>query len=392
MTDPRNVWRSPSADLLSRLSDLAPSVDRQGAFPSESLRLLADAGYFGLTVPKEYGGLAASAKELSNILSDVGTRCGSSALILLMHVTSVSAIVHYGSQSTKNRFLPRIAAGELLVTEAISEPQSGSQWWSINSSATPLDGGGYELDVAKSWATAAGFADLYIVSTRSPGADNPRDHSLFLVAPGDGTTSVGSWNGLGLRGNMSTSFTFKGSVSEDGRLATGENGEGLRQYNEINQPIYHIGLASVYLGIGNAAFEAAKAHVSRRSFQNNPAGYGNALAGYPIIRRRFGKMYGLLASLRATIERLADRIDEGEAFEKLALDFTALKFVTAETVSKVTQAALKACGGAAYVAGRLAIERHVRDALAASLMGPNDDFCKEAVGRMVLEGASYHDL
>ena len=93
----------------------------------------------------------------------------------------------------------------------------------------------------------------------------------------------------------------------------------------------------------------------------------------------------------ALVEKFATRLDANATFDDFAPEMTAVKVGCSEAAVAVTTEAMMAAGGSSYVAGLLPIELRARDALAGPLMGPNNDFCSELIGRLAL-GGSYHDL
>jgi alkylation response protein AidB-like acyl-CoA dehydrogenase len=385
--------RSQTLDEIIRdvVAPNAARVDAEGAFPRESIDALGQAGFLALTIPRSDGGIGATPAEFSDVVFRLAKSCASVAMVYVMHVTSLNSLIALPDDQLRRQYLDTIIRDRLLVTEAISEPGSGSQWWSVASTAERLDDG-YRIVADKSFATSAGHADLYIVSTRTPGAASDRDHAIFAVRADQGDITFGQWNGLGLAGNSSTWIKFRSDVGEDALLYSGDDGSGLRRYNEVNQPLYHLGVGSAYLGIGTAAYDACLARIRSRKYAGNPSGFGSSLSQYPIARRHIGEMAIRLAGPRSMLAELARRIEAGDKLDDLAVLMTACKVAAAEAAADVAKEAMMASGGIAYSRGPLTIERHLRDALAASLMGPNDDFCKELVGRLEIDGSSYHDL
>ncbi|AUG80522.1 Putative acyl-CoA dehydrogenase [Kitasatospora sp. MMS16-BH015] len=390
---PERIARARALDAVIEevVAPAAAEVDRAGSFPAEGIKALGEAGFLALSVPRADGGAGAGAEEFSEVVTRLAEACASTAMVYVMHVTALSSFLAIPEAERRRELLREIVADRLLVTEAISEPGSGSQWWSVASTAERTDRG-YRITADKSFATSAGHADLYVVSTRAPGADSDRDHAVFAVRADQGEITTGSWHGLGLAGNSSTWIRFRAEVAESALLYSGGEGGGLRQYNEANQPVYHLGVTSAYLGIAAAAYQAAVGRIRSRRYTGDPAGFGAKLSDYPIARRHVGEMAIRLAAVRPMTADLARRIDQGQELAELAVPMTACKVAAAEAASAVAREAMLASGGIAYSRGPLAIERHLRDALAASLMGPNDDFCKELIGRLEIDGASYHDL
>lgn len=369
----------------------AAHVDQSGEFPAEGIRALGQAGFYGLSVPAELGGCGASATEISSVITALASACASTAMVYVMHLAALNSVICLAVGTQRAHCLERVIAGKTLVTEAVSEPGSGSQWWSISSTATRSPAG-YHIDARKSFSTSAGHADLYIVSTRAPGSSSDRDHALFMVPADRPGITHGQWRGLGLSGNSSTWITFDCDVPADALLFGGGDGSGLRRYNEANQPLYHLGVSSAYIGIARAAYDACVGRIASRRYNAGVSSFGASLSQYPVARRHVGTMAVRLAASSSLVGRLAALIDAGTAFDKLTVPMTATKVAAAEAAVDVAREAMMASGGSAYARGVLPIERHLRDALAASLMGPNDDFCKELIGRLELEGISYHDM
>jgi alkylation response protein AidB-like acyl-CoA dehydrogenase len=373
------------------VAPLASRVDEQSTFPRAGIDVLAQAGFLALTVAEEDGGAGGTVTEFGDVVRRLASSCMSTAMVYVMHVTALNSVLALPASERRARMLRRIVTERLLLTEAISEPGSGSQWWSVESVAEKIPGG-YRIHADKSFATSAGYADLYIVSTRTPGSDNDRDHAIFAVRADHGEIVTGQWRGLGLAGNSSTWIRFRSEVDEDALLYAGGDGRGLRQYNEVNQPIYHLGIAAAYLGVATAAFDSCVDRIRTRHYRGNVGGFGAKLRDYPVARRHVGEMAVSLETAKCTVAELARRIDAGEGLAEIAVHMTAAKVYCAQIAVRVAHQAMMASGGTAYAKGVLPIERHLRDALAGSLMGPNDDFCKELIGKLTIEDASYHDL
>ncbi|HIV57761.1 MAG TPA: acyl-CoA/acyl-ACP dehydrogenase [Candidatus Stackebrandtia faecavium] len=390
-----NCFLSWADDLERIIKDtIAPNanvVDREGRFPRESIDALANAGFLTLTIARAEGGMGASAAEFGTVVRRIAEVCASTAMVFVMHVTALNSIIALRPSAQRERFIRQVVHDRMLVTEAISEPGSGSQWWSVTSTAEETDEG-YRIRAEKSFSTSAGHADLYIVSTQTPGSESDRDHAIFAVRADQGEIATGTWRGLGLAGNSSAWITFDSHVEKEALLYSGGDGEGLRHYNEVNQPIYHLGVSAAYLGIAAAALGACIERVRSRQYQGDLSGYGTNLKDYPIARRHIGEMSIQLEAAQSTVRNFAARIDAGEGLDDMAIQMTAVKVYCAEMAVKVAQQSMMACGGSAYAKDVLPVERHLRDAYAGSLMGPNDDFCKELIGKIAIEGTSYHDL
>src|ERR1700679_1618474 len=141
----------------------AASVDADGAFPRAQLDALAAAGILALTVPDEYGGGGGGLREAAAVIRELGSVCGSTAMVLAMHYSAVAGLAAAGDKDT----LVAIAGGTHLSTLAFSETGSRSHFWAPMSTAVlSADGATVRLDASKSWVTSAGYADSYVWSSR----------------------------------------------------------------------------------------------------------------------------------------------------------------------------------------------------------------------------------
>ena len=394
------IQATPNTQLdftaLQRLIDevIEPSasiVDQNKLFPKEGLKALAEAGFFKLTIPTVYGGWDAKPTDVSRAIAMIAKACASTAMVYVMHLTTVNSLIFYCNERQREKYLQPVVDGKWLATEAISEPGSGSQWWSLISTAERLDSGQYHICAKKSFCTSAGFADLYTVSTVAPNSGDHKEHALFIVTADTPGIRPGEWNGVGLVGNMSGTIDFDCIIDPD-CLLFGGSGDGLRLYNEANQPIYHLGVASVYIGIARAAYEKAVERVRTRRYSRDATVYSKNLSNYPAAQRHIGSMAIRLLQAESLVNDFARSMENKESFHDLAIKMTAVKVATAEAAFAVAHEAMLTSGGSSYIKGLMPLERYLRDALAASLMGPNDDFCKELIGRLALGLGTYHDL
>src|ERR1700727_439240 len=193
----------------------AASVDADGAFPRAQLDALGAAGLLALTVPAEYGGGGAGLREAAMVVRELGSVCGSTAMVVAMHYSAVAGLVAAGDKDT----LVAIAGGTHLSTLAFSEAGSRSHFWAPMSTAVlSPDGATVRLDASKSWVTSAGYADSYVWSSRPLSSAGGGDAdavsgpmTLWLVPAGPaGLSAAGPFDGLGLRGNASAPLTADG--------------------------------------------------------------------------------------------------------------------------------------------------------------------------------------
>jgi alkylation response protein AidB-like acyl-CoA dehydrogenase len=349
----------------------AARVDRERAFPRESITALGQEGLLGLTIPCAFGGLGHGFRTMAAGLEEVAQRCASTAMVYLMHLCGVAC---YAAASDKTAsYLKAAARGEHLSTLAFSERGSRSHFWAPVSKAVPANGA-VRLSAEKSFVTSAGEADGYVVSTLAADASQPIESTIYLVLRQDsGVTVSGPWEGLGMRGNASAPMTLdKVCVGADRALTA--PGKGLDMILGVVLPAFQVGSAAVALGIAEAAVQATIRHLTAARFEH----LNSSLAELPTLRARLAQMRIATDRARAHLVSVLDSLEApGPATQLLVLE---VKAAATEAAVDVTDLAMRTCGGAAF-GGAYGLERMYRDARAPIVMAPTSDQAYDFIGR-----------
>jgi alkylation response protein AidB-like acyl-CoA dehydrogenase len=353
-----------------RIAPHAERVDTDGVFPRESIDALAAAGFLGLTVPAEYGGMGQGLRVAAAVLDEVAQRCASTGMIYLMHLCGVAAYLAAPDKTVE--YLRAAARGEHLSTLAWSERGSRSHFWAPISQAAGTNGH-VTITAEKSWVTSAGHAAGYVVSTRAPDAQQPTESTLYLVLGDDAGVSVaGPWSALGMRGNASAPMHLE-AVAVDERRALSAPGEGFDAMLAI-LPVFQVGNAAVSVGIAEAAVRVTQGHLTGARFEH----LGSTLADLPNLRARLAQMRIETDRARAHLCSVLDAVENpGDTTLLLVLE---IKASAAEAAVRVTDLGMQTCGGAAF-SKHLGLERTFRDARAATVMAPTSDHALEFIGR-----------
>jgi alkylation response protein AidB-like acyl-CoA dehydrogenase len=362
---------------VEAIAQRAARVDREARFPSESLAELAAAGAMGLAVPERFGGAGAGPAETCAAVERVAGACASTGMVFVMHVVAVhtlaAGIADDEPEGPKQAALGAAARGEHLSTLAYSERGSRGHFWAQVSRAR-AEAGGVVIDADKSFATSAGEADSYVLACGAPGSDDPLTTDLYLV-PGDapGLEVAAPFDGLGMRANASAQLRVRGlHVTTDRRL--GGTGSGFGLMMQATLPWFVLGSAACSVGIAGAALDAAVAHARGARLEH----LGSSLADIPGVRARLAEARIRHAQARAYLYDVAAQVEQGAPDAMLAV--LALKAAAAEMAVDVTDLCLRVGGGAAY-AKHGPLERHFRDARAASVMAPSTDVLHDFLGK-----------
>ncbi|MFN3648123.1 MAG: acyl-CoA dehydrogenase family protein [Armatimonadota bacterium] len=368
-----------AAERVARevLATHADEVDREGRWPSESLRALGEAGLLGLVVPKELGGLGAAPGEVAAVVGTLAEQCASTAMIFMMHVCALQVIAQAEGFPLREDVLRAAAAGDHLSTLAFSEKGSRSHFWAPVSRAG-VDGEDHLLSAEKSWVTSAGQADSYVVSTGSATGTEPTHSTLYYVSrEAPGLEVAGPWSGMGLRGNASSPMRLQ-SVRVPASYRLSGEGEGFGAMLSVVLPWFQLCSAAVSLGIAAAATDATRRHLgtSRLEHLDQP------LASLMNLRARLAQMQISVDVHRAFLRHVAERMENPAPDTLLAV--LESKAAAAEAALQVTDLAMRTCGGAAF-SRHLGVERSFRDARAGWVMAPTTDVLHDFIGKALLE-------
>ncbi len=368
----------------------AIQIDREATYPHENFAELFKAGLMSLLVPEELGGQGANILTSVVVIETLAQFCGSTAMCYHMHNAAVVPVVMLASNTQIDKLVIPLTQELHIFSYAVSEPGSGSRWWHMDGSAEKHNSG-FRINASKSFVTSAGKADFYVILVRASPSASPDTLSAFVIPKETpGISIVGEWDGLGMRGNSSTPMKFEDcDLSHDYLL--GDEGLGFLHLFQYAIPAFLIGIAAVYLGIAQSAYDYAVSHVTRRVHTDT----GLALSSTETVQRYISEMKMRLDQARLVVYRTANLIADTleitsvdqflivSQSEDWLLAIGEAKVIACEAAAEITSKALQVCGGTGYSRTQ-PLERYLRDARAGSIMGPNDDSIKLILGQRLL--------
>ena len=255
-------------------------------YPEDFVAALTRDGWLAALVPEEYGGAGLSLTAASVVLEEINASGGNSGACHAQMYT-MGTILRHGSEEQKQRYLPRIASGELrLQAFGVTEPTAGSDTTSIQTMATPADGG-WVVHGQKIWTSRALYSDLMLLLARTTPADQVEKRTLglstFLVdmkrAVGNGTMTIRPIKTLM---NHASTEIFLDGVFVPSENLVGEEGQGFR-YILDGMNAERVLIAAECIGDGRWFVEKAKAYASERVVFGRPIG-ANQGVQFPIAQ------------------------------------------------------------------------------------------------------------
>lgn len=374
----REIQGIARAYALSDLEPAAQERDRAAAFPAAEMLRLARLGLLGINVPAAYGGLEAGMVAFSLAVQEIAR--ADAAVAVTAAVTSLVAEVlcRFGSEAQRRHHVPRITSGEAgAASFAVSELQAGSDLAAMTTTAVRLPGG-WRIDGAKQWITSGDRAGVVIVGAVTDKAAGKRGISAFIIPGGTpGMVAGRPEEKMGQRGSSTVPLAFDGCmVGEEALL--GRLGEGLPlTYAALESG--RIGIASLSLGIGQAALAAATAYAQGR------VQFGSPIASFQAIQFLLADVAteldaGLLLTLRAARGRDLGRVVTREA--------AMAKLFASEAAGRAADAAIQIMGANGYTR-RYPAERYARDARVTRIYEGTSEVQRLVIARSILEAHAH---
>jgi len=329
-------------------------IDRQQRIPDEVLGGLKELGAFGLLIPRAYGGLGLTSTGCARVFQEVAGLDASVAATLAAHQSlAASAILLFGTEDQKRRYLPRLATGELVAAFALAEAGAGSDAGEIHTRAEPRADGSYLLNGSKTWIINGGFADLFIVFARtSPSEDGVKPRiTAFLVERGPGVRSGPNQAKLGVRGASTTELHFQdASVPADGVL--GEAGRGFKVAMQVMDG-GRLCLASGCVGICKRVIKMCVERCQERR------AFGRPIGEFGLIKDKIARMMAETWAVECMTYLTTGLVDRGA--DDFSVESAICKVYGSEACLRVVGEALQIAAGLGYMAER-PYERLLRDA------------------------------
>jgi alkylation response protein AidB-like acyl-CoA dehydrogenase len=260
------------ADFVDRdVRPAARDLEHANTYPEKLIDQMKALGIFGLAIPEPYGEAPVSTPCYAEVTAELARGWMSLAGAMGGHTVVSKLLLTFGTEEQKQRYLPRMATGEVRATMALTEPGGGSDLQAMTTVARPAPGGGYVVNGAKTWITNARRSQLIALLCKTDPAAKPRHRgiSILLVEHGDGLVVSRDLPKLGYKGVESCELSFTDYRAPADAVLGGEEGRGFAQMMK-GLEIGRIQVASRAVGVGQAAFDDALKYATERESFGQP--------------------------------------------------------------------------------------------------------------------------
>jgi alkylation response protein AidB-like acyl-CoA dehydrogenase len=335
--------------------DVKPVVrelEHANTYPEKLIERMKQLGIFGLAIPSPWGEAVVSTPCYAAVTEELARGWMSLAGAMGGHTVVAKLLLAYGTDEQKDRYLPRMATGEVRATMALTEPGGGSDLQAMRTTAR-RDGDEYVVNGSKTWITNARRSQLIaLLGKTDPDADPPhRGVSILLVEPGPGFTVSRDLPKLGYKGVESCELAFDDFRVPVGALLGSCEGEGFAQMMR-GLEIGRIQVAARAVGVGAAALEDSLRYAQQRE------SFGKQIWEHQSVGNLLADMATSLEAARQLVQHAARVYDSGQRAD---LEAGMAKLFASETAMKVALDAIRVHGGYGY-STEFDVERYFRDA------------------------------
>ncbi|WP_433268661.1 acyl-CoA dehydrogenase family protein [Actinosynnema sp. CS-041913] len=337
----------------------AQALEHGDTYPADIVEGMKEMGLFGLTIPEEFGGLGESLLTYALVVEQIARGWMSVSGVINTHFIVAHMLKQHGTPEQQQKYLPRMATGEVRGSFSMSEPELGSDVAAIRTRAAK-EGDGYVINGQKMWLTNGGTSNLTAVLVKTDeGAAKPHQNlTTFLVEKPEGYGEVlpgltipGKIDKMGYKGVDTTEMVFDGFKIEADQILGGASGQGFRHMMD-GVEVGRVNVAARACGIALRSFELAIEYAQQRRT------FGKAIADHQAIAFKLAEMATKVEAAHLMMVNAARLKDSGARND---VEAGMAKLIASEYCAEVTQEAFRIHGGYGY-SKEYEIERLMREA------------------------------
>jgi alkylation response protein AidB-like acyl-CoA dehydrogenase len=384
--DQTEILKAVRQFVEKEILPVATELEHKDEYPTEIVEGLKELGLFGLMIPEEYGGLGESLLTYALAVEEIARGWMSDSGIINTHYLVAYMLLQHGTEEQKQKYLPRMALGEVRGAFSMSEPGCGSDVAAIKTKAVkdPDDSaGGYSITGQKMWLTNGGSANLVAVLVKTDeGADSVyKNMTTFLVEKEEGfgetaqgVTIPGKIEKMGYKGVDTTEMVLEGHRISADQILGGEPGQGFYQMMD-GVEVGRVNVAARGCGVANRAFELGVTYAQQRET------FGKKIAEHQAVLFRLAEMATKIEAAHQMMVRAARKKDAGARND---LEAGMAKYLASEYCSQVVEDSFRIHGGYGF-SKEYEIERLYREAPMLLIGEGTADIQRMIIGRRLLE-------
>ncbi|MDR3226667.1 MAG: acyl-CoA dehydrogenase [Prevotellaceae bacterium] len=352
LTKKQKLFQQMIRDFAEKeVKPLAAEIDEQERFPIETVEKMAKTGIMGIPVPVHYGGAGGDNIMYSIAVEELSRFCATTGVIVSAHTSlCVAPVLEHGTEEQKQKYLPKLAAGEYIGAFGLTEPNAGTDA-SAQQTTAVADGDNWILNGNKIFITNAGYAHVYVVFAMTDKSQGVKGISAFIVEKGTPGFTFGKKElKMGIRGSATAELIFENCIIPKENLL-GKIGGGFSIAMKTLDG-GRIGIASQALGIAQGAMDETVKYVKERKQ------FGKALGKFQNTQFQLADLETKIQASRLLVRNAAFKKDNAIPYSDAA---AMCKLFAAETAMEVTTKAVQFHGGYGYTR-EYPVERMMRDA------------------------------
>lgn len=381
--DQTEILKAVRQFVDEQIIPVAQELEHADEYPTEIIEGLKELGVFGLTIPEEFGGLGESLLTYALVVEEIARGWMSVSGVINTHFIVAYMLLQHGTQEQKEKYLPRMATGEVRGAFSMSEPGLGSDVSAVSTKATKAEDGSYSITGQKMWLTNGATSTLVAVLTKTDeGAESVyKNMTTFLVEKevgfgetAQGITVPGKIEKMGYKGVETTELILEGHRISADQVLGGEPGKGFFQMMD-GVEVGRVNVAARACGLAWRGFELGIAYAQQRKT------FGKAIAEHQAVLFRLAEMATKVEVAHTMMVKAARLKDTGR---RMDVEAGMAKMVASEYANEVVEDSFRIHGGYGY-SKEYEIERLMREVKFMLIGEGTSDIQKMIIGRSLLK-------
>ncbi|HEY2632278.1 MAG TPA: acyl-CoA dehydrogenase family protein [Solirubrobacteraceae bacterium] len=371
LTDEQQLIRQTAREFTDKeIVERAKQNARNHHFDLDLVKKIADQGYLGAIVPREYGGAGLGYVDYGLVVEEIGRGCSSVRTVISVQTSLVcSAILKWGTEEQKRHYLPKLCSGEWLGCFGLTEPDTGSDAAKQKTRAKKTDSG-WVINGSKMWISMGNYAKVALIFAQTDPEKGHRGLACFLVdtdQPGYQASTIE--HKMGLHASDTASIALEDVEATDGQML-GEIGDGFKvAMSALDSGRYSVAAGCV--GICQGCVEESVKYAKEREQ------FGKPIASFQLVQAMIADMVLKADASRMLVWRAGFLKDKGRPN---TLETSVAKLHATEAAVECSNTAIQVHGGAGYVDDH-PVERYFRDVRVTTLYEGTSQIQKLIIGR-----------